>query len=40
MSICITYNKGLGTGVVFLGVFLIVARRPLSKTASSGVESR
>jgi hypothetical protein len=38
ISMCITSpnEDGLGTGVVFLGVFLRLANSPVSKTASAG----
>jgi len=41
MSIWITSPKcdGLGTGVVFLGAFHMVAQSPKSSTASGGIES-
>jgi hypothetical protein len=42
MSMCITSpnDAGRGTGVVFHGVFLMVAKSPSTSTASVGVESR
>ncbi len=42
ISICMTLLNlvGLRTGVVFLGVFLVVAKSPVSSMGSAGNESK